>query len=456
MVIEGKSELGKADPCDSIGWIYRFIQDTGESKVVVKVSSLLSNRTFKGHENQMHDETIKFAFRKIREEPDATELTFNPEDFESPPENPPLTGRNLRIQVLKFICEVNDELTERGVSVYDLMHNFPNRLEDLRGVLSYFERKGYLESLGSDSNMRYQTASHRVMAPSHRIDPSRLDDIEAELHKAELKPTQPTTVSGGLDGKMFDVGLSFAGEDREYVERVHKVLEAEDIEHFYYPKYKPELFAERSTLTFPRIFGDQCQLAAVFISKHYVEKIWPTEEWLAIRMKAAELKGKVFILPFKLDDSEPVGFPRDIIYEPIGKTKMPPEECARMIIAKVKGLRNAAPSQTSESKQTTESRREFERILKTFERKWRAERNGAKRLVNAVPLLTELADSLHGFLDDERSRIEQVAVESIERSLSEISRLEAKERTYRAIGKSNDGYFDEGQEVISGLKQVEL
>lgn len=72
----------------------------------------------------------------------------------------------------------------------------------------------------------------------------------------------------------YDVVLSFAGEDREYVEECADILTALGIKVFY-DSYEQDVLWGKDLYTFlADIYSNKARYAIVFISQHYVKKCW--------------------------------------------------------------------------------------------------------------------------------------------------------------------------------------
>ena len=113
--------------------------------------------------------------------------------------------------------------------------------------------------------------------------------------------------------EQYQVALSFAGEQRCYVESVARELQGRGIAIFYDRFEQVQLWGKYGTEFFPQVFAQQAKYAAMFISKDYVEKMWPRKERQSILSRAAEERGD-YILPVRFDDTPVPGLPADLIY----------------------------------------------------------------------------------------------------------------------------------------------
>lgn len=72
----------------------------------------------------------------------------------------------------------------------------------------------------------------------------------------------------------FEIGFSFAGEVRNFVEHINNAFKDEDSTTFYDFDQQAILLAEDLEQVLPRIYSESCRYYLVFIEKHYIEKVW--------------------------------------------------------------------------------------------------------------------------------------------------------------------------------------
>jgi hypothetical protein len=101
----------------------------------------------------------------------------------------------------------------------------------------------------------------------------------------------------------YDIGLSFAGEDRKLVEEVLLELSRRNIRAFYDRAETPKLWGEHGGVILGEIYTKQCRHFMPFISEHYVKKAWPNFEFKKALTKAI-LTQETFMLPVRIDDAE--------------------------------------------------------------------------------------------------------------------------------------------------------
>ena len=133
-------------------------------------------------------------------------------------------------------------------------------------------------------------------------------------------------------GSAYEVVLSFAGEDRDYVGEVAAILVRNDVSIFYDSYEEVTLWGENLVEHLHKVYSSSARFCVMFISKHYAEKMWPTHERRSAFEQALTSKEE-YILPARFDDTEIPGLHRHIAY--IDLRKKTPEAFARLIVAKL-------------------------------------------------------------------------------------------------------------------------
>ena len=103
--------------------------------------------------------------------------------------------------------------------------------------------------------------------------------------------------------EQYDIALSFAGEDRAYVEMVAEQLKARNISVFYDLYEEENLWGKDLYVHLTDLYRKKAKFTLMFISKHYAEKLWTNLERKAAQSRAFE-KSSEYILPARFDDIE--------------------------------------------------------------------------------------------------------------------------------------------------------
>lgn len=116
------------------------------------------------------------------------------------------------------------------------------------------------------------------------------------------------------NSKTYDVALSFAGEQRGYVEQVAGELKSLDLNIFYdgFEEEKVRLWGANLTENLHDIYANRANLVIMFISKEYVRKGWTTHERRSAL--SAAIQKKTVVLPVRFDDTEVPGLQTDVAY----------------------------------------------------------------------------------------------------------------------------------------------
>lgn len=127
----------------------------------------------------------------------------------------------------------------------------------------------------------------------------------------------------------FQVALSYAGEQREYVEAVRTNLQQEGIRVFYDRDHEVELWGTYLVEYFEKIYSKESEYCIIFVSSNYAEKAWPNFELKAALSRQIKSKGK-YILPVQFDKTKLPGLDENIGY--ISAKRRTPEEIATFLI----------------------------------------------------------------------------------------------------------------------------
>jgi hypothetical protein len=130
----------------------------------------------------------------------------------------------------------------------------------------------------------------------------------------------------------FEIVLSFAGEDREYVERVAEYLKSKKIKLFYDAYEEVTLWGKDLVEHLDKVYRGSARYCVLFISKFYADKMWPIHERRSAFARALVEKTE-YILPARFDDTEIPGLRPTIRY--IDLRHKTPDEFGLLIIQKL-------------------------------------------------------------------------------------------------------------------------
>ncbi|OAT69690.1 hypothetical protein AWB85_20085 [Mycobacteroides immunogenum] len=138
--------------------------------------------------------------------------------------------------------------------------------------------------------------------------------------------------SGARNNREWDVALSFAGEQRGYVEQVAESLKKHGVRVFYDNFEKVNLWGKNLYEHLDYIYRKAATYAVVFLSADYAKKVWTTHERRSAQARAFE-ENTEYILPVRVDGSEVPGFLPTVGYIDIASVS--PDELALLIVQKI-------------------------------------------------------------------------------------------------------------------------
>lgn len=145
----------------------------------------------------------------------------------------------------------------------------------------------------------------------------------------------------------YDVALSFAGENRPYVEAVAHALRQKGVAVFYDRYEEGTMWGKNLYEHLQDVYFKKALYTVMFISKSYAEKIWTNHERQSAQARALEEK-KEYVLPARFNDTEVPGLLPTISY--INLKDRLPEELADLIFHKIRSSRQASqPSPGTEA-----------------------------------------------------------------------------------------------------------
>jgi hypothetical protein len=188
------------------------------------------------------------------------------------------------------------------------------------------------------------TAVHPLVDDSPGIS-ERVQEINKFLRPDGFRLVQTSEMSGrpiytakriGAPGPggthVYEVVLSFAGEDRDYVESVADFLHSHEVAVFYDRFEEETLWGKDLAEYLDAVYRSSARYCVMFISSHYAEKIWPNHERRSALARALAER-KEYILPARFDDTELPGVRPTLGY--VDLRHKTPEELGRLILKKL-------------------------------------------------------------------------------------------------------------------------
>jgi len=133
----------------------------------------------------------------------------------------------------------------------------------------------------------------------------------------------------------YDVALSFAGEDRAYVEQVAKELSHSGVRVFYDDFERPTLWGTNLYDHLTAVYAKRARFTVMFISKSYADKRWTNFERQAAQARAYS-ESREYILPARFDDTDLPGLLPTTAY--VSLKEMSPSELAGLVVRKLESV----------------------------------------------------------------------------------------------------------------------
>ncbi|MEX2515939.1 MAG: TIR domain-containing protein [Gammaproteobacteria bacterium] len=150
--------------------------------------------------------------------------------------------------------------------------------------------------------------------------------INLQTQAAPIQVLQPT-----YD---YDVTLSFAGDDRQYVERVAAALNELGVRVFYDRYEEVDMWGKNLYEHLDEVYRQRARFCVIFISTHYANKLWTNHERRSAQARAFEEKAE-YILPVRFDNTEVPGMLPTTGY--VDGNNRSPEDLA-LLLARKTGL----------------------------------------------------------------------------------------------------------------------
>ena len=166
-----------------------------------------------------------------------------------------------------------------------------------------------------------------------------IDRLEAARRTAEAPQLADRTFSPPAPRERrapaeyeYDVCLSFAGEDRTYVEMIAEQLKGRGLRVFYDRDEAGKLWGKDLVEHFDSIYRQASRYCVMFISEAYAAKPWARHERRSALARALEEEGE-YILPARFDDTELPGLRPTVAY--LDLRKVAPETLVEFIAEKL-------------------------------------------------------------------------------------------------------------------------
>jgi TIR domain len=130
----------------------------------------------------------------------------------------------------------------------------------------------------------------------------------------------------------YDVALSFAGEQRTYVQRVAAALRRRGIRPFYDDYEQATLWGRDLYEHLDWVYQKAARYCVLFTSEAYARKVWTTHERRSAQARALQ-SNQEYVLPVRFDDIDIPGLRSTVAY--VDARSVPPGKLAALIFQKL-------------------------------------------------------------------------------------------------------------------------
>jgi hypothetical protein len=246
-----------------------------------------------------------------------------------------------------------------------------------------------------------------------------------------------------LKRRLFDVALSFAGEDRGYVEQVARLLPRRGVSAFYDEAERVELWGEDLYDALDQVYRLEARYVVMFVSEHYAAKRWPTHERRSAQARAIQDE-QAYILPVRFDDVDVPGL-SNISY--IDARDMTPEQLVDLICTKIE----AGSADLSDSEVDNELGWEF--LLLGEELKARLEALDTRRWYHDIGYVRPTLERIRtrdAAIEDLQTRTREIVL-----SVSNVGRLFGESTLEQAWGAPGEpGNSERIRQLAAALVEI--
>ncbi|KJS67419.1 MAG: hypothetical protein JL50_08695 [Peptococcaceae bacterium BICA1-7] len=234
---------------------------------------------------------------------------------------------NTYFDIIKQLCLMDEyeigieDLKLRILSGFTVRNERNRKLTSINNCLNNI--RDVIHQKGLDDTLYYNENSNVISIedPSFRLYLNLLDLTEIEKQVKVRNTSYP-----------WDVAVSFAGEDRVYVEELKRKLNSRGYTVFYDFDLQYQLWGENLERKLSDVYKHDAQYMVIFLSQHYPQKDWTRFEF-EIGKEASEKRTAVYLLPLLLDDTHIVGLSRDIGFFDLRKHTM--DEAVEALVEKI-------------------------------------------------------------------------------------------------------------------------
>ncbi len=239
-------------------------------------------------------------------------------------------------QVIRFVRELIQKQPSIGAITSELVsEDLTIPEDDVALIFALMSHLGKFWNGGAGHGSKPGYYSVTIRDEEVKLEYLRYKSIDALLRKlagTTLNPNPLTTITTvtSNNNHEYDICLSFAGEDRDYVERAAAALHALGVKLFYDKYEQTSLWGKNLYQHLDEVYRKRAAYCVVFISQNYSLKLWTKHELRSAQARAFE-ENREYILPVRLDDTELPGILPTTGYV----SNLSPEELAELVLQKL-------------------------------------------------------------------------------------------------------------------------
>jgi hypothetical protein len=140
----------------------------------------------------------------------------------------------------------------------------------------------------------------------------------------------------------YDIALSFAGEERAYVDSVATLLKERGVKVFYDLFEEADLWGKDLYVHLSDVYHKRARFTVIFISEAYAAKLWTNHERKAAQARAFQ-EAQEYILPARFDDTDIPGVLPTVGY--VSLKGRSPEDLVSLITKKLISSGGTVPTE---------------------------------------------------------------------------------------------------------------
>ncbi len=153
----------------------------------------------------------------------------------------------------------------------------------------------------------------------------------------------------------YDIALSFAGEERGYVDRVANLLKERGVKVFYDLFEEADLWGKDLYVHLSDVYHKRARFTVMFISAAYANKVWTNHERKSAQARAFQ-EAQEYILPARFDDTEIPGVLPTVGY--VSLKDRSPDDLVSLITKKLISSGGSVPTELVRRDFSTLARKE--------------------------------------------------------------------------------------------------